>query len=128
MNFSQRLVRFLIGILIGSAICIFLFGNRSCTSWLPGNQIILQLNETPLIFTGKTSCEIECYGLQKSEVINDMREGEVIFKKSKTKAIPRVYWIEKNGIACEIEMGDTTFFVVNAFHPLDLKFQDCKCP
>lgn len=89
---------------------------------------MLQVNKTPLNYSKKVSCELECYGLRESEVTRDIRQGEVIFKKSKTKTMPRVYWIENNGMSCELEMGDTTVFIVTAFHPVDLKYQDCNCP
>ncbi len=48
MNFQQRFARYMVGIFIGVLVSFMLFGQRSCTNWLPGKRIRDFLTEQPI--------------------------------------------------------------------------------
>ena len=127
MTFQQRLIRYIVGFMVGLVLCFIFFQGRGCSDWLPGPSVIREINSKNIAVTPKAQCELECYGFQLSEMKAAIREGEVVFSKSSTRTNPRVYYIDVNKAAFLVEMRDSAS-VATEFVPEDLKYQDCNCP
>jgi hypothetical protein len=86
MNFKQRLVRYLMGIMIGIILSGFFFKDRLSlfTSWLPGNRIIDRLQQSSWLISGHDACVLSCHKLDVEKLKTALREAKVDFSNSQT--------------------------------------------
>ena len=66
MSFTQRLWRYMIGVFVGTLLAFFFFGTRSCSSWLPNNQVRKFLGEPGLMGDKRTRCLMRCGAVDMS--------------------------------------------------------------
>lgn len=128
MNFNQRLIRYIVGFMVGLVLCFIFFSGRGCSDWLPGARIKEELVSKPVYFSDPAKCEIECYGFRTSEVFYEMEtEGDVVFSRSETRSNPRLYFFEMEKSSCLVQFGDTANVVID-FDPGGLSHEPCGCP
>lgn len=137
MKFSQRLIRYLIGMGIGLALVFMMFGPRGCGKWLPGNQVKkwIRENNANIEVSSSTSCLMKCQGLELDDIlycISDEGDGNVLFEESQTKGYPKTYVIQSNrGDSVDYKFGfilrEDSSSVVSMAQRLDKTFEcDCK--
>ncbi len=120
MNFTQRLKRYLVGIFIGVLLSFFLFGNRNCNSWLPGERVRYMINEQPLRFTDEVRCLVNCYGLPAGYVSTIALEGKPNYRKSEQREAPQRYLMEGGPggkSSAMVELRDTASLVISLSIP-----------
>lgn len=101
MNFSQRLIRYLIGMGIGLALVFVIFGPRGCGKWLPGNQVKkwIRENNANIEISEEANCQMNCQELLTDDILYTLSEdgdGKVLFEESQTKGYPKTYVIQSN--------------------------------
>ena len=68
MTFTQRLWRYMIGVFVGTLLAFFFFGTRSCSSWLPNEQVRKFLGEPGLMGDERTRCLMRCGAVDMSRL------------------------------------------------------------
>lgn len=127
MTFTQRFSRYLIGIFIGVLLSFVLFGQRSCTSWMPSNRVRAIITEKPLRLTDEARCLFECYGLPAGWAHSLTEEGNVAYGKSFPRETPQRYFLEERGRNARglmVELRDSASVVVSITVP---NAPDCRC-
>ncbi len=94
MSFWKRIRVYIIGVGIGSLMVLFLFGDRGCGGWLPGNRVKTSIIESIFETSDLIDCKLTCNGFTKEKVEDLILKGIVLFKQSKTDTDPREYIIE----------------------------------
>jgi hypothetical protein len=129
MTFMQRFSKYLVGLVIGVMLSFMLFSNRSCTKWLPGNQVRKTLTANPIQGNALTNCLMDCYGLNDSIMREIASSGEINFKESLVRTKPLKYMVEgqHNGKSYKamFEVGDTLSTVIALNQLNDNK--SCNC-
>lgn len=112
----QRFSKYLVGIVIGLMLSFLLFSNRSCTKWLPGNQVRKTLTSNRILGNDLTNCLMHCYGLNDSIMREIAAIGEINFKESKVRTKPLKYMVEGNyngkDYKAMFEVGDSLSTVI----------------
>ena len=136
MNFTQRLIRYLLGMGIGLALVFMIFGPRGCGKWLPGNQVKkwIRENSANIEVAPSTSCQMKCQGLELDDIlycISDKGDSDIIFEESQTKGYPKTYIIQASrGDSIDYKFGfilkKDSSSVVSMAQRLDKTF-DCFC-
>ena len=79
-----------IGFIIGYLIYLGINqGKGDRLSWLPGNQIMNQLNHKELIYSAHAIKQMNCRTISKAEINALLKTGEVNFGKSKTRDLEK---------------------------------------
>ncbi|MDG2426746.1 MAG: hypothetical protein P8M07_09195 [Flavobacteriales bacterium] len=111
MNFSQRLMRFMLGIGIGTALAFFFFQDRGCSKWLPSAKVREFLAEPGLMGDDRTRCLIRCEALQMSEIVELLDEGNINFGASDVRlgegVDTKFYLIENSSLSAEFVVTDS---------------------
>ena len=96
MTFFQRLKRFLFGLLLGSILVFWFFGDRSevLTAWMPNERVMKRLRETHLVLPDSMQCRLQCFQLDSLAVRELMVRGNVRFGKSETRRDPLLYTVD----------------------------------
>ncbi len=96
MGFLRRLRMFMVGIVLGLVLVVFLFNDRmdSLTGWLPNSRVLLRLQLTEAAFTPEALCLLTCHGLDTSHVRTVKYQGDVRFKYSDTHSEPKRYRVD----------------------------------
>ncbi len=91
---TNRIRYFAIGLLFGTMIVYFMFGNRGC-AWLPENRVKNMIGEKEIIVGDSILDVMNCMELTNDDMYALLKdEGEVEFSESITDSIPKVYYIE----------------------------------
>lgn len=93
MNLSQRVNRFLIGILIGVLLSIVFFSDRGCSSWVPENMVLGQLKSYYTQPDSTVACRMDCLDITEFELADLFENGDVRISESQPRATPRKYKI-----------------------------------
>lgn len=101
MSFSQRLIRYLIGMGIGLALVFMIFGPRGCGKWLPGNQVKkwIRENNANIEVSALANCQMKCQGLEMDDILitlDEESDSDVLFEESQTKGYPKTYVIKSS--------------------------------
>jgi hypothetical protein len=96
LNFKQRLVRYLIGVLIGLLLVYAFFGTRDWTGWTPENRVRELFVNSEIRITDKARCELKCCGRSIGHVVNAIATGDVLFSESETKGDPLFYVVQSS--------------------------------
>ncbi|MEN9947551.1 MAG: hypothetical protein RL106_374 [Bacteroidota bacterium] len=113
MKFSQRLLRFMIGVIIGCSLVYIMFPNYDWLGWLPGKQIRQSIREKQWSLTETAKCEAKYFAIEESgwrEVLND---GSINFDKSKVQQTNKIYYLEDDLVGVTIELLDSTANVLH---------------
>jgi len=124
MNFRQRFLRYGLGVAIGCVIVYMMFPNHDWLGWLPGKQIMRQIQECKMHVTPHAQCRLECQGLSTTN-FNDARyKGEVDFASSDTKSSPKRYLLLHESTEYIILLTDSTVTLAEVKLPVK---KDCNC-
>lgn len=130
MNFQQRFARYMVGIFIGVLVSFMLFGQRSCTNWMPNNRIRDFLSEQPIRYTEQSRCYMRCYSLETDAVQRIIADGDIDFSKSEPRAALQRYYLasEEDDLpyAMLFELRDTATVVISVA-PLGTSSATCDC-
>jgi hypothetical protein len=111
MNFSQRLMRFMLGIGIGTALAFFFFQDRGCSKWLPNAKVREFLAEPGIMGDDRTRCLIRCGAFNMSEIVELLDEGNINFSASDVRlgegVDTKFYLIENSGLSAEFVVTDS---------------------
>lgn len=94
MSFWRRVRLYILGIGIGSLMVLFLFGDRGCGGWLPGNRVKTSIMESLFETSEYTDCKLTCNEFTKEKIQDIIVKGTVLFKESNTKSDPREYKLQ----------------------------------
>jgi len=127
MTFTQRLWRYMVGLFIGILLALFFFGTRSCTSWLPNEQVRKFLGEPGLMGDERTRCLMQCGAVTMAELRTLLEEGSIRYGASDVRneqGTGKFYRIEGESRSAEFVVTDSTTTV----RSLDLGVAvECAC-
>lgn len=124
MNFKQRLLRYLIGVAIGSAIVFFMFPNYDWLGWTPQKRIKQDMRDFPFAIDSCAAQKLTCYGIGSREVDLARYDGSVDFETSDVKANPRRYHLNYGEYSFIIAMTDSTSTLIDVLNAAKI----CTCP
>ena len=78
MTFTQRLWRYMMGLFMGTLLALFFFGSRSCSQWLPNEQVRRFLGEPGLIGDERTRCLMQCGAVTMADLRSLLEEGHTM--------------------------------------------------
>jgi DNA-directed RNA polymerase subunit H (RpoH/RPB5) len=112
-GFFKRLKYYGIGLLMGLIFVTFFMKNSGC-SWMPENRLKTSLFERIIVLSEENQKKLLEMKVTEKELISAIREGDVIFKKSKKDNALKVYHIDcktSKGIkfSCKIVMPFDSF-------------------
>lgn len=123
MDLKSRLMRYLIGIMIGLILVFVFFGKRSCTDWMPNQRVLHSLSSQDMVISAKGRCEMNCLSLTDTDLVHLIKSGNVDFSESSTRNNPKVYKIEAERPAGDLrytmyfEMKDSSSVLISASIP-----------
>jgi len=134
MNFKQRLLRYLVGFLIGVLIVFMMFPEYDWLSWLPNKQVMKNVRENQFYIAPEVDCKIKCMNIDSTNLQQGMNidstnlqqarlGGKIIFSKSDVKRIPKTYFMEYGDVNYTLEMTDSTVTLIDVMK-LNV---DCPC-
>ena len=129
MTFTQRLGRYVVGIMIGTLLALFFFGSRSCAQWLPNEQVRQFLGEAGLMGDERTRCLMRCGAVNMSDLRTLLEEGRIRYGQSDVRneqGTGKFYRIEADDRAAEFVVTDSTTAVRNLQWPVVP--EGCDCP
>lgn len=118
----------MVGLFIGTLLALFFFGNRSCSRWLPNEQVRRFLGESGLIGDERTRCLMLCGAVTMGDLRSLLEEGDIQYGRSDVRneeGTGKFYRIEGENRSAEFVVTDSTTVVrrvEGAFHPAD-----CDC-
>ena len=89
MSFWQRLSRFGIGLLLGTGLAFYFFGDRDWGGWLPSEQVKKAIIEGHLVLSD--SVHAEHPDVTVPDVIRFVEQAQVDYHKSGTQEDPKWY-------------------------------------
>ena len=128
MSFTQRLWRYMIGVFVGTLLAFFFFGTRSCSSWLPNNQVRKFLGEPGLMGDERTRCLMRCGAVDMSVLRVLLEEGDIRYGESDVRneaGTGKYYRIEDDVRSAEFVVTDSTT-LVRALS-LEAPVEGCDC-
>jgi hypothetical protein len=129
MDLKSRLMRYLIGVMIGLILVFVFFGKRSCSDWMPNQRILEALSSKDIVISSKSRCEMNCLNLTDADLAYLIKGGNVNFSESNTRTIPKMYLIEAERSADEIkysmqfELRDSSSVLISAA----IEGRSCAC-
>lgn len=123
MNFKQRLLRYLVGFLIGVLIVFMMFPEYDWLSWLPNKQVMKNVRENQFYIAPEVDCKIKCMNIDSTSLQQARLGGKIIFSKSDVKRIPKTYFMEYGDVNYTLEMTDSTVTLIDVMK-LNV---DCPC-
>lgn len=128
MSFTQRLWRYMIGVFVGTLLAFFFFGTRSCSSWLPNNQVRKFLGEPGLMGDERTRCLMRCGAVDMSGLRVLLEKGDIHYGESDVRneaGTGKYYRIEDDVRSAEFVVTDSTT-LVRAL-TLEAPIDGCAC-
>lgn len=94
---GKRLTYYGFGLVLGTILAYFLFGNRSCI-WLPQNRVKKGILDKVIVFPEDQVEELNAMGINKSTIHNYFLKGKIDFNNSlKSQGnYPKVYVYKAN--------------------------------
>ena len=129
MTFTQRLWRYMVGLLIGTLLALFFFGSRSCTQWLPNAQVRQFLGDAGLMGDERTRCLMQCGAVTMADLRSLLEEGDIAYGHSDVRneaGTGKYYLIRTDARSAEFVVTDSTT-TVRALE-LDAGMEGCDCP
>jgi len=130
MTFTQRLWRYMIGLLIGTLLALFFFGSRSCTQWLPNAQVRQFLGDAGLMGDERTRCLMQCGAVTMADLRSLLEEGDIAYGDSDVRnegGTGKYYLIRTDVRSAEFVVTDSTT-TVRALELEDAGMEGCDCP
>ena len=128
MSFTQRLWRYMIGVFVGTLLAFFFFGTRSCSSWLPNNQVRKFLGGPGLMGDERTRCLMRCGAVDMSGLRVLLEKGDIHYGESDVRneaGTGKYYRIEDDVRSAEFVVTDSTT-LVRAL-TLEAPIDSCAC-
>lgn len=128
MTFTQRLWRYMIGLLIGTLLAFFFFGSRSCMQWLPNEQVRKFLGEPGLMGDERTRCLMSCGAVTMADLRTLLAEGDIEYGRSDVRneeGTGKFYRITTGERTAEFLLTDSTTMVRALELPGGV---GCDCP
>jgi hypothetical protein len=91
VNFQQRLVRFAIGLAIGTLLSIWMLGSRGCTEWFPAQRIRTSIRMAGIRTTPEIRCVLECLDKGPSDLEVWLLDGDLNWDASAPRESPQRY-------------------------------------
>ena len=81
MKFRRRLLLFATGLTIGCLLVFMMFPNYDWLGWLPGKQIMKQIQSSKTLVTNHGKCRMDCQGISMETFESAKWQGEVDFSE-----------------------------------------------
>lgn len=91
VNFKQRLIRFAIGIAIGTLLSIWMLGSRGCTEWFPAQRIRTSIRMAGIRTTPELRCALECLANDAGALEVWLMDGRLNWDASGPRETPQRY-------------------------------------
>lgn len=124
MTFVQRLLRYLIGVLIGCFIVFLLFPNRDWLSWTPSRVLMRQVNYFPMQLHPNIRCLVRCDRTLAARILHARAAGKPDFNRSLTRAVPRIYRIADGPTELTVSIENDSLITLLDVNPPPA----CPCP
>jgi len=85
--FFRRLKLYAIGVGLGLVLTYGFFHDRYPT-WLPGSRVLEEINRTEVSYSQKAICLMKCGNISEEGVREILKDGDVDFSASETRAKP----------------------------------------
>ncbi|MBK12199.1 MAG: hypothetical protein CL849_01570 [Crocinitomicaceae bacterium] len=128
MTFTQRLWRYMMGLLMGTLLALFFFGSRSCSQWLPNEQVRQFLGEPGLVGDDRTRCLMQCGAVTMADLRSLLEAGRIRYGQSDVRneeGTGKFYRIEGDTRSAEYVLTDSTTTVRNV--ELVAISAECEC-
>ena len=111
MTFTQRLWRYMVGLSVGTFLALFFFGSRSCSQWLPNQQVRRLVGEPGLVGDERTRCLLRCGALAMADLRVLLEDGRIRYGRSDVRneeGSGKFYRIEGDSASAEYVLTDST--------------------
>ena len=125
MKFRRRLLLFATGLTIGRLLVFMMFPNYDWLGWLPGKQIMKQIQASKTLVTNHGKCRMDCQGISMENFESAKWGGEVDFSKSDAQNNPKRYFLSHNNVNFIILCTDSTVTVAEASREGEKTKCDC---
>ncbi len=113
MKFPQRLLRFLIGVVIGCTLVWIMFPNYDWLGWLPGKQIRQSIREKKWSVSDNAACQARYFAIGEADWKEVLNDGSINFEKSQAQQTNKIYQLENDLIAVSVQLFDSTLQVIS---------------
>jgi hypothetical protein len=124
MTFTQRLMRYLIGIIIGLVVVAIMFPNRDWLNWTPQSRMMQDIREFEIQIAPEAACSMQCEQITAEHLQNARKHGRVNFEKSNPQIEPKLYHLDYGDVGYTLALSDSTF-TLNAVQRIHT---NCTCP
>jgi uncharacterized membrane protein YgaE (UPF0421/DUF939 family) len=114
MNIWQRLLRYLIGILIGCVIVFLIFPDRDWLSWTPQKQLLARIRSGKLNYEAGVDRKLDCFQIHDADIQLLRIDGKIDFDKSLVHEEPKKYFLYRNNLSLIIALQDSIITVLDA--------------
>ena len=128
MTFTQRLWRYMMGLFMGTLLALFFFGSRSCSQWLPNEQVRRFLGEPGMVGDERTRCLMKCGAVTMADLRSLLEDGRIRYGQSDVRneeGTGKFYRIEGDARSAEYVLTDSTTTVRNV--ELSTVSSECEC-
>lgn len=122
-KFITRLKYYGFGFAIGMVFVFFFFQNRGC-SWLPANRVKNSILDRVITISEKEQAQLTKKGIQVSDIIALLNDGEVDFDKSKRDGSLKIYHLSNKKIQLYFSVPKEAF--VSEVHLANTKVSNIK--
>jgi hypothetical protein len=124
MTFTQRFIRYLIGMAIGLVVVAMLFPNRNWLSWTPQSRMMTDIREFKFQIAPQSQCSMSCAQVSTEHVQNARQHGSINFELSQPQAQPKRYMLQYGNVDYQLELQDSTFTLLS----VQRLSTNCTCP
>lgn len=121
-SWIKRLKFYGIGFGIGVVFVAFFFQNRGC-AWTPSNRVKNAVLDRLIVVSDKTAAAMKAQGLDDSDIVLVLNDGNVDFGKSLKEGDSKIYVMEKEGVSYAFTLPYESFvsevFITDNFNEAD---------
>jgi len=134
MAFLRRLLLYLVGVGLGSVLVYYmLLQDRDMGTWLPKTVIKEKIMRAEWLWSEKTLCQLECFGVDSSIIRNWINTAEIDLSKSEVHDVecPNYFLLDDdanlhNLASMIIQVCDSTILMKN-MEVIDQQTAHCIC-
>lgn len=126
MTTKQRVIRYLIGVAIGTLLVYAMFPGRNWLSWTPQETLMKWVRDSKTHITEHAQCRMQCIALTNDSLQAARRGGAINLSKSDAQATPKRYHLEYGETYYSILLADSSLTVIDCGRMNGP--QNCPCP
>lgn len=126
MTTKQRVIRYLIGVAIGTLLVYAMFPGRNWLSWTPQETLMKWVRESNTQVTDHAQCRMQCHALNNDSLQAARNAGYINLSKSDAQATPKRYHLEYGTTYYSILLADSSLTVIDCGRAS--ASHNCSCP